>query len=280
MKTIGIVCCSNGQREEWRPQNETLAAVLAEMNCRAVFSDCIYARDGSASGTGEERAAALNRFYLDPAVDMICDISGGDIANEVLDFLDYDAIAANPKPLFGYSDLTTVLNAINTETRNKNVLYQIKNLVYSQGEMQRARFADYLRGGEELFDFSYEFLQGEAMEGVVAGGNVRCLLKLAGTPYFPDLTGKLLVLEALGGEVEQLTTYFSQLRQMGAFEKVNGVILGTFTKMEEKQLRPTAWELLQRFIPPELPVLQTGQIGHGADSRAIVIGEQRRFCAK
>ena len=110
------------------------------------------------------------------------------------------------------------------------------------------------------------------MEGTLVGGNVRCLLKLAGTPYFPDMHGRILLLEALGGEREQLITYFSQLRQMGVFEQVNGVLLGTFTKMEEKQLRPTAGELLLRYAPASLPVAKTALVGHGADSRGVIIG--------
>ena len=53
-----------------------------------------------------------------------------------------------------------------------------------------------MRGtGNDLFDIKYEFLQGKYMEGVVAGGNIRCLLKLAGTEYMPDMTDKILVLE-------------------------------------------------------------------------------------
>ncbi len=28
------------------------------------------------------------------------------------------------------------------------------------------------------------------MEGIVVGGNIRCLLKLAGTPYWPDMRGE------------------------------------------------------------------------------------------
>ena len=279
MKNIGIVCCSNGQREEWRGQNEALAAVLAELNCRAVFSPCIYAVDGVAAGTARERAAALMRFYLDDGIDCICDISGGDIANEVLDFLDYDAIARHPKPLFGYSDLTTVLNAVYTKTGVPNVLYQIKNLVYSQKELQQRLFADHLAGGNELFSFPVEFLQGDRMEGTLVGGNVRCLLKLAGTPYFPDVRGKLLLLEALGGEREQLITYFAQLRQMSVLEQAAGVLLGTFTKMEEKGLCPTAGELLLRYAPDTLPVAKTAFIGHGADSRAVVIGGHFRAAA-
>ena len=115
------------------------------------------------------------------------------------------------------------------------------------------------------------------MEGVVVGGNIRCFLKLAGTPYFPKLKDKLLMLEAYGGEAEQIITYFSQLQQIGAFEAISGIILGTFTKLEEKQADPVVYELLKSFISKELPVIKTPQIGHGKDSRAILIGAYRKF---
>ena len=275
---IGIVCCSNGQSLEWKPQNERLTEVLSAMDCRAVFSEHIYAVNGSFSGTGKERADALMAFYQDDSIDMICDISGGDIANEILPHLDYDLIAAHPKPFWGYSDLTTILNAIYAKTGNVGVLYQLKNLVYKDGEMQQKAFYDTCFSGKEtLYQFPYTFLQGDQMEGIVVGGNIRCFLKLAGTPYFPEIENKLFMLEAFGGEIEQITTYFSQLHQMGAFEKVSGIILGTFTKMEEKQLRPTVYELLRGFIREDLPVIQTPQIGHGKDSRAIRIGAYRKF---
>ncbi len=34
------------------------------------------------------------------------------------------------------------------------------------------------------------------MDGIVVGGNIRCLLKLAGTPYWPDMREKILLLES------------------------------------------------------------------------------------
>ena len=62
------------------------------------------------------------------------------------------------------------------------------------------------------------------MDGIVLGGNIRCLLKLAGTEYFPDMKDKILLLEAMSGQVPQMVTYFSQLQQMGVFEKVKGIL--------------------------------------------------------
>lgn len=278
LQKAGIVCCSNGQLREYEAQNRLLAQVLLSLGYQAEFSNYIYANHGSLSGNAKERAAALMDFYKDDSIRVIFDISGGDVANEILDYLDFGLIAKSQKQLWGYSDLTTVLNAIYAKTGNASVLYQIKNLVYHHAEQQRRDFAQWHEARRDhLFDFSYHFVQGHVMEGTVIGGNIRCFLKLAGTPYFPDVSGRLLLLEALGGEVPQMTTYFSQLKQMGMFEKAAGVILGTFTKMEQKGCKPTACELLLQYVDPQLPIVKTEQIGHGTDSKAIVIGGYRKF---
>ena len=86
------------------------------------------------------------------------------------------------------------------------------------------------------------------------------------------MSGKLLLLESLGGGVPQMITYLSQLRQLGVFSQIAGILLGTFTHMERDNCRPAIQELLARFSG-DLPVARTREIGHGPDSRAITIGE-------
>ena len=83
------------------------------------------------------------------------------------------------------------------------------------------------------------------MEGIVVGGNLRCLLKLAGTEYFPDMKGKILLLEAYGGETGPIATSFNQLELMGVFEQVNGILLGTFTRYEAAELEMSVCDLLK-----------------------------------
>ena len=39
--------------------------------------------------------------------------------------------------------------------------------------------------------------------------------KLSGTPYYPNMNNKVLVLESLGGQVPQMITYLSQLKSQG-----------------------------------------------------------------
>ena len=270
---VGLVACSDGQLREWEQQNIRLRKILAEMGVESLMAEHIYATQDAFSGTDAERAEDLMRFYRDDSVEAIYDISGGDLANGVLKYLDWDVISHSRKMFWGYSDLSTIVNAIYAKTGRESVLYQVKNMVYAEGELQQKRFADYVAGrNQDLFDLNYHFLQGTSMEGIVIGGNIRCFLKLAGTEYWPDMTGKILLLESYGGETGGIATTLNHLDLMGVFDRVSGILLGTFTKYEKADLSFSVYDLLKMHISDSLPVAKTTEIGHGADSKAIVIG--------
>lgn len=309
-KRAGIVCCSNGLSKDKESTLQQLTQVLEQAGVEPVYSNYIFAKSGVRSGTAEERSAALMEFYRNPEVDIIFDISGGDIANEILPYLDYDVIAkakdrnGQPKAFWGYSDLTVVLNAIYTKTGNPGVLYQVRNMIAEGNVDRRKAFQKEIEctcvqnkkeaslkntlqsanirqldgavqsGG--LYEFSYTFLQGNQLSGIVVGGNIRCLLKLAGTEYFPDMTGKVMLLEAYSGVQSRMITYLSQLKQLGVFEKISGIILGTFTEYEQHMKLDPDYQgieqLVKEFTGTELPIVKTQQIGHGVDAKAIWIG--------
>ena len=274
MKTVGIVACSNPQPEASRVQNEALAAFFENTGSRVLVSPWIYEGTGNLLCSGKQRADALMQLFQNPEVTDIFDISGGDLANEVLDYLDFSAIAESKALFWGYSDLTTVINAIYAKTGKSSVLYPVKNLVRGEtAEQQRKWF----REGEPLFSPRIRMLRGKEMEGVLVGGNLRCLLKLAGTPYFPDMAGKILLLEARSGRVPQMITYLSQLRSLGVFQRLSGILLGTFSQMEAEGCAPDMASLIRQFAGDSLPMGKTGEIGHGQDAKAAMIGKKIRI---
>lgn len=275
---VGIVCCSNGQPQSNREKIHKLEETLLQLGLIPVLSDYIYEKDSAFSGTAIERANALMQFYRAEEICAIFDISGGDIANEILPYLDFEVISASRNRFWGYSDLTTIINAIYAKTGKTSVLYQVKNLLYSNADDQIRNFGSTLfKGTKELFSMTYEFVQGDVMQGIVVGGNIRCLLKLAGTPYWPDMQGKVLLLESYSGRIPQMITYLSQLEQMGVFEKIGGIILGTFTELDKQDGAIAITELIKQYAGAELAIIKTKEIGHGADSKGIVIGEEVNF---
>lgn len=272
---VAIVCCSNGQVVSYEDKLRKLETVITQIGLIPVWGDYIYQKDSVFSGSAKERAESLMNFYKDNQIKAIFDISGGDIANEILPYLDFEVIAESNKMLWGYSDLTTILNTIYAKTGKESVLYQVRNLIYDDAENQISHFKNTVMSGrQDLFDFSYSFYQQKEMKGTVVGGNIRCLLKLAGTEYWPDMDGKILLLEAYSGEVPQMVTYLNQLKQIGVFQKVSGILLGTFTKMEEKNCVPQITELVRRYAGENIPIACTTEIGHGTNSKGIIIGRE------
>ncbi|WP_314090706.1 LD-carboxypeptidase [Gemella haemolysans] len=269
---IALVVCSNGKNIEDKDRLEKLESILVEMGLVPIFTKYIYKDKIGRGEKAQVRAEELMSFYKNKEIKAIFDISGGDIANEVLDYLDYDVIKRNYKPFFGYSDLTTVLNALVSKTNEINYLYQILNIIES--DKIRENFEDtFLKNNQTLFDVKWKFFQGSSIEGRVVGGNIRCFLKLAGTKYFPEVENKVLFIEGLGTSIEGLVTHLAQLKQIGVFDKISGLLIGTFTKIEKEISEEELFELVKDYIPEHLPVVKTSEVGHAKDSKVLKIGE-------
>ena len=300
---VGFVCCSNGLKKEQASTIQNLKELFENRGIKPLFSNSIYEKaketvqplltqpnavhqkfSNSTNGhlsaktwqidpSPHKKAEDLLQFYQNDSVTAIFDLSGGDLANTILPYLDFEQISKAEKMIWGYSDLTVLLNAIYTQTGHKNILYQIRNLTGTKRQKQQENFfGAILEGKKDLFTFPYMFYQGSLMEGILLGGNIRCFLKLAGTPYFPDLQDKILFLEARSGTPERILSYYAQLAQLGVFQKVQGILLGTFTQMDQiyDQLEPA--RMLIPFLPSGMPLAITPSIGHGDDSLALEIG--------
>lgn len=277
---IGIISCSNGLSIKNKNIIEELKLNLKSLDIDMVEGDTLYAKEYNLfSGTGEEKARALEKLFLDKDIKMIFDISGGDLANEVLDFLDFNLIKENPKPFFGYSDLTVLLNAIYSQCDITTYNYQLRNLIGKFKEEQMQNFkASFIEGKEDIFNLDYKWINGSHLEGIVVGGNIRCLLKLAGTKYMPDFKDKILFLESFSGNSAKMVTYITQYKNLGVFNEVKGIILGEFTEMERENLKPDIVEILKRVIGEiNIPILKTRDLGHGADAKCIPIGKYLIF---
>lgn len=268
-----LVACSDPMLLYQQDDVERLKVLIEKEGLEVVVSPHLFARFESL--LAKDKADDLMGYFCDPEMDFIFDISGGDIANSVLSELNYAVICESKTKFCGYSDLTTVLNAIYAKTGRETINYQIRNLLYEHAETAQAYFREHILGANiTADDLEAHFLRGDAMSGRVLGGNIRCFLKLAGTPFWPDLNGAILLLEAYSGNVMKMTTYLHQLKQIGVFEQVSGILLGTFTEMEDKQFKPAIAELVQSIVPPTLPIAATRYVGHGTDARAIVIGRE------
>ena len=84
----------------------------------------------------------------------------------------------------------------------------------------------------------------------------------------------MFFIEGLGTSIEGLITHLSQLKQLGVFDKISGLLIGTFTKIEKEFSVEGIFEIIQEYIPSSLPVAKTQEVGHAKDSKALKLGEK------
>ena len=272
---VAFVSVSNGRSD---PENiELTAQIVRETGLEPVLSPYIYrTKDRLYSAPAQIRAENLMQYYKDPSIKAIFDVGGGDLANQILEFLDFGVIGSSGKEFWGFSDLSTMVNAIYAKTGRPSWLYQIRKLANRD---MIPYFENIAFGKEEyccgLPREAVRFVRGTSMSGTVLGGNIRCFMKLNGTPYFPDLTGKILVLESLEGTEGLITSFLWQYRQMGVFRKLGGLIIGSYTDLDKEQGPDFIMKLVMEAVDnPELPIAKTDRIGHNMDSFALHIGDR------
>ena len=181
------------------------------------------------AGTPEMRLDDLHHAFADEQVRAIFATRGGYGSNYLLDGLDLDLIAENPKPFIGFSDLTAL---------HLWLLDQIQ-LPAFHGPMLSADFAR--ENGVDLPSLQAAlagrpYMLGAAAglrplhpgsaRGTLYGGCLSILVSLLGTPYEPQTEGKLLFLEDVGVKPYQLDRMLWQLRAAGKLEGVPGIIFG------------------------------------------------------
>lgn len=272
-----LVGCSNPLKDVYRPVVDQLVKILEDRGLEVEVSE--YLTDDTLIGRGEKRARELESFFLDPEMGHIFDISGGDLANTVLGHLDLDTIKDSQAVFYGYSDLTTILTAL-AKNGNQAVNFQLRNCLVNKDLLKSGYFDRLLAGKDqtkELDELEVAFVRGSEMAGPVYGGNLRCLLKLAGTPYWPDFTDSILLLEAYRGKPELVASLLEQCRETGIFNQISGVLLGTFSELDKLKESRLPEEILLDLLPANLAIAKTEFIGHRPDAKAIRLGQECAF---
>jgi muramoyltetrapeptide carboxypeptidase len=222
--TIGIVApASNVKREDL----ELGIARLQALGYRVVLGESVYEQDLYFAGSPQARVRDLHGMFQQPDVRAILCARGGYGSNYLLPLIDVDVMRGNPKPLIGYSDITSLLTWISDET----------GLVTFHGPMAAKDFAH--EDGVEL-DSWFAALEGSASwsldemrglvngngDGVLYGGCLSILVASLGTPYEIQTGGTILFLEDIGTKPYQVDRMLMHLKLAGKFDGVRGIIFG------------------------------------------------------
>lgn len=263
---------------------------------------------GMTAGPAADRAAELTAMLCDPTIRCVVPPWGGETAIDLVDLLDWDALAAaEPTWLVGFSDLSTVLVPITTRlgwatVHGDNLAdtpYEVPPGLVSWLEVvagtgphvQRdsGLIADWWRFEDDARATTWKSV-GEGrwtlhgaeslhVTGRLVGGCVETLCNLAGTPYGDVAAfgrehaqdGLVIYVEAAGDDAATICRNLHGLRLAGWFDHARAVLVGRTNAPDHPRLtqREAVLDALGRL---HLPIVFDVEIGHVPPHLPLVNG--------
>jgi muramoyltetrapeptide carboxypeptidase LdcA involved in peptidoglycan recycling len=271
---------------------------LAALGLTISFGEHVDESDDFASSPVAARLADLHAAFADPGVDGILTVIGGFNANQLLTGIDYALVAAHPKVLCGFSDITVLSNALYARTG----LVGYSGPHYSSFGMKHhfeyteAGFAACVMQDEPVEmapsptwsddtwyldqeDRTLEpgpgwwvLQEGEAA-GTIVGGNLCTLNLLQGTRFMPPLDGCLVFVE----DDHQVKPWdfdrdLVSLLQQPTFAGVTGVVIGRFQKATGMTRDLLAQIVASKPDLAGLPVIANVDFGHTSPIVTFPVG--------
>ncbi len=232
------------------------------------------ARDGYFAGTDSDRLADLQAAIDSPDIDGIWCLRGGYGAARLLPGLSLAALAARPKALLGYSDITAL-----------HCAWQRAGMISFHAPTARSALSDFTRtsfvrtvqvGDDGCGDApdSTPLRSGNAT-GRLAGGNLSVLTSLCGTPWTPDFRDAIAVLEDINEATYRVDRMLTQLRLAGAFDGCVAIAFGHCTDcVERTDDGARALDVVVRECADILgvPALLGIPVGHITDQWTLPLG--------
>ena len=245
-------------------------------------------RSGYLSADDAGRAADFNAALRDPSNDAIWCLRGGYGAMRILDALDWAALAARPRAVIGYSDITAIHLGIQ---RLGAVSYHAPHPAtpefsdFSRDVFLRVLTEDAPAGVLPFPAWSEgraETITPGVTEGPLVGGNLSLIAATLGTDYTIQTEGAILFLEEVGETAYKLDRLLTQLRLAGVLDRVAGVAVGAFSEIPDAgnpHIPPVVEVVRDRLGDLGIPVAMGFPFGHIDDNWTLPVGVRARLDA-
>ena len=239
----------------------------------------VLARKGFLAGDDGRRLAELHEALRDPAVEAIVAARGGHGATRLLDRIDVAEIAAQPKLLVGFSDVTA-LHAAWLRAGVRAIHGPMVAALGGGGGERVARWIAAVEGARPDALRGLTAIAGGVAEGPLIGGNLAVLCALCGTPYAPPVDRAVLFLEDVGERPYRIDRMLTTLRHSGWLARAAGVALGAFTDAEPGTDGTSVEDVLEeRLGSLGIPVVRGVPAGHVDDNLELPLGARVRLDA-
>lgn len=275
---------------------------MSDFGLQVVCGSNVEESDRFGTSSIDSRLMDFHDAFNDPGVRGILTAIGGYSCNQLLNGLDFETLAAHPKVLCGFSDITVLQNAVYSSTGlitysgpHFSSFGMLRGLEYTLRFFDKCVFKTepfllepspewsddrwWIDQDSRTFfpnDPGHQILQPGECYGRLVGGNLSSLTLLCGTAWFPNLAGSVLLLEDEGNAGGNAPMIFDRLFQSLAhqrgFESLAGILIGRPTKAAPISTEELADIVLPRLISRHVPVIANIDVGHTTPIATLPIG--------
>ena len=283
---------------------------LEALGLKVTFGKYVMEADSDYLCTSvEHRVEDLNEAFKDKNVKAILTVIGGFNSNQMLDYIDYEAIKENPKIFCGFSDITALSNSIYAKTGlvtysgpHYSSFGMLKGFEYTLEYFKKMFFEDKeieIKSSKDWSDDAWfidqenrEFIKNDGMfvinegeaEGEIVGGNLCTLNLLQGTEYMPNIENKILFLEDddMAGKIYlmEFDRNLQSLIHMPEFKTVKALVLGRSQKATDITKEKWIKLIKNKQELANIPVIAGVDFGHSTPIITFPIGGDARLKAK
>ena len=236
----------------------------------------IFRQEDYLAGSDRERARRFTEIWCAPEVQAVLAVRGGYGCLRLLPLLDLKLLAASPKLLIGFSDLTVLLNELGRRLGLITWHAPMLNTLTRCDTESRNSFLALLAGqpAREIRAAAIRILRPGRGQGRLIGGNLACLSHLLGTPHEPDWPGAVLFLEDTGEPLYRVDRMLTHLERAGCLKKLAGLLLGSFTngKGEDEPWTDLVWNRVLEVAGDDYPVWGNFPAGHASRNLSLPLG--------
>lgn len=258
-------------------------AALHAAGHRLENSEIIHRRRQRFAGSEAERLADINDIAtLSPLPDILLAVRGGYGASRLLGDIRYADIATRltgeQVALCGHSDFTAIQLALLAQTGL--VTFSAPMLAGNFGaepisDYTKDHFFGLLGQKSYTIHWSENTQQSFHGAGTLWGGNLAMLTSLVGTPWMPDISDGILVIEDVNEHPFRVERMLLQLYYTGILQRQQAVIIGSFSgatlsDYDQGYDFNTVWRYLSELSG--VPFIQGLKFGHEPETVTLPIG--------
>lgn len=312
---IGVTATSNGITDELKMERFANATEnLKNKGYNVLLTDNVFIADErGCSTTGAERGRQFNSLLDNKDVSCIISAAGGDYLMEMLEYVDFEKIKANPKWFQGFSDNTSLVYSIVTKcdvaavygchfgdfgianwerpTKEALGILEGKTNVLKSYDFFESERHEYITGLEGYYkDEPVKWINGRGEEkiqisGRLLGGCLDVISFLIGTDFDGTLQfvekykddGILWVLESFNMEDVVIITHLWQMKQRGYFKNASGFVFGRplmYNSWVGQDYKDAIMSILGDL---DVPIIFDADIGHKGPQFSIIEGAKAQI---